>query len=256
MDEGSPRIKLGRAYKHLGDLEEEVAALREKDPNRIKREVDTERREHRYRVEIIHPIPPEWGAIVGDFVSNLRSSLDHLVYVLPRTVAMWDESKTAFPIFTIKSAGDRNSATYDRRAANMLQNVIPEAEQIIERLQPYHRKRRPDYHPLAVLHDLWNADKHRALHVVNAHSTNTQSAIKISYGGTVRHHRGRIHHGDVIARYRLGRDPRSKIEGKDDFEIHPVLEHPGLVQGGRLLPALHHLYEFVSEQVFPPLEAL
>lgn len=40
------------------------------------------------------------------------------------------------------------------------------ANRLVEKLQPYHRVDDPTVHPLAVLKDLSNIDKHRQLHVI------------------------------------------------------------------------------------------
>lgn len=51
--------------------------------------------------------------------------------------------------------------------------VTPAALAAIDDLQPYQRQDAAA-HPLHVLTELWNIDKHRHLHLTTLHSTNTQ----------------------------------------------------------------------------------
>ncbi|MEP6815737.1 MAG: hypothetical protein ABI873_09325 [Marmoricola sp.] len=59
--------------------------------------------------------------------------------------------------------------------------MTPAALTVIEDLQPYQAKD-PAAHPLHVLTELWNIDKHRHLHLATLHSTNTQGFLSAPDG--------------------------------------------------------------------------
>jgi hypothetical protein len=123
--------------------------------------------------------PPviEWGGLIGEIVHPLRSSLDHLIWAL--TI---DHSRTppipltpnwrhvAFPVFASEHDGDHCYAPLRRDgtprdgggARNMLWGVHPSVEAIIKRLQPFScGDEFASLHPLSLLDELWNIDKHR-----------------------------------------------------------------------------------------------
>jgi hypothetical protein len=116
--------------------------------------------------------PPSlyWGPIIGDFVHNIRSALDHLVFALaaarkgppPELVKGTKWERLSFPIRLDDTEWnsircDRLWALSDRQAA------------AIYDLQPFTTgQNAPEREPLAMLEELWNIDKHRHLHLINA----------------------------------------------------------------------------------------
>jgi hypothetical protein len=126
--------------------------------------------------------PLEWATIVGDVVSNLRSSLDHLVYELSFLGTRGHPGNgTSFPCSLRKR--DWNSKTTQQVK---LEGVLPHHKKILYRAQPCFR-RHDDAgtesfslryrHPLQVLQDLWNDDKHRMLQPVVTCTTNMDIRI-------------------------------------------------------------------------------
>lgn len=112
--------------------------------------------------------PPreEWGAIIGDVVHNLRSALDHLAWELtkwhqgaePSPPIPQDWKNIGFPIFKEDNPDSR------RKISAMLWGVDPVLMPGFERLQPF-TVAEPESHLLWLLHDLWNTDKHRHVHI-------------------------------------------------------------------------------------------
>ena len=105
------------------------------------------------------PTPHEWGAVIGDCLHNMRSALDHLVYALAGPAA--SSVRTEFPIFI-----DRDK--FRSSEPRVLRGVAEAALTIIKWVQPYRWGLRASAHPLWVLHELNNIDKHRLLHVTGA----------------------------------------------------------------------------------------
>lgn len=154
----SVRAKLARAQEHILEVD---AALSGVDPRT------------RYIVTRSRRLPPEAHIIdmgdklpedptrvpllVGEALQNLRSALDHLVGELERRNGVDRDSQFEFPIFW-------DAARYKKESPKKVRGVPAAALAVIENSQPYHRPA-PSYkdHPLWILHDLNNADKHRVL---------------------------------------------------------------------------------------------
>lgn len=98
--------------------------------------------------------------LLGDFVCNLRSSLDQLAWCLAhldRTRKFTDreEMQIHFPIFKV-----RDKTYCDRRSL-----FPPAVADIIDTLQPYLRGNAFRDDPLWQLNELWTLDKHRTIPV-------------------------------------------------------------------------------------------
>jgi hypothetical protein len=119
--------------------------------------------------------PPSelWGPIIGDAVHDLRSALDQLVWALsvahqanpppPDPIPRGNPwRQIAFPICL-------NESAWVSAVQNQLWAIDPALAAGIKTLQPFETgKLAPEREPLAVLQELWNIDKHRHLHLVNA----------------------------------------------------------------------------------------
>lgn len=97
--------------------------------------------------------PARWGALVGDVIHNLRSSLDVLVYQLVEDNEPAKLSKsTAFPI--------ANSAPeYKAKAGRATDGLHPDARAVLDELSPY----AGGNDALYLLHQLDVEDKHHLL---------------------------------------------------------------------------------------------
>ncbi|MFI7192524.1 hypothetical protein ACIBQ0_22540 [Nocardia nova] len=157
----SARLKLKRAHTHLIDLNEQVRAFRRDDPYDFSPEVgrpDPKTREVPFRLVVkkATDVPEDWATVVGDILTNLRAALDHSVYEHIHRVRpglRYDEVQ--FPIVDDR-AGMANKR---KRFSRPVYIVVNDA-------QPY-RAAQPQWHPLAILRDLVNADKHRSVLVTN-----------------------------------------------------------------------------------------
>jgi hypothetical protein len=163
-------MKLKRAYLHLNELQQSMKAFVQSNP--YKSWVDPMKPEPPYVESFIVRVkeekrPPreEWGAVIGDVVHNLRSSLDHLIWELtkdfqggvppsPLPKKKWREIE--FPVQRVENRGKFDQALW---------GIDPRLKASIEDLQP-HKAAEPESEPLWILHDLWNIDKHRHVHLV------------------------------------------------------------------------------------------
>jgi hypothetical protein len=95
----SPIRKLDRAATHFEALHDEVATyVKDGTPFDLQAKIDNQR--SLLSVEVIGGIPPPEQAslIVGDFVQNLRASLDHVVCAAAEVNGNTSTMSNAFPI--------------------------------------------------------------------------------------------------------------------------------------------------------------
>jgi hypothetical protein len=166
----SVRLKVLRTEEHLRELESEIGQWASRHPNAIVGKFEPETSDYVFRFRVFEPTHDRWGLLIGDSVHNARSALDHLACRLVELNGKTANRATQFPIFTTCSdfvrVGKRMVAKLDRRHLDM-----------IEQLQPYHAgdnlpevagAHRIAQHPLTILNDLSNADKHRVFNTTFA----------------------------------------------------------------------------------------
>lgn len=163
----STYAKLDRASKHLHDLKKLVAEYSITEPegltSRFEARVPEEGNQPgvAVRVDLREEPDPQIPLVAGDVIQNTRSSLDHLINAVVIRNGQSPSHRTQFPIHVDRlgpKAGVRDIAI-EARASKL-------ANSLVEKLQPYHRVDDPTVHPLALLQDLSNIDKHRQLHVI------------------------------------------------------------------------------------------
>lgn len=157
--------KLRRANAHLEVINDEIGKFNASDPYHFFTEYDEVRQQMVARAKaVIHPDEELWATVIGDCVHNFRSALDHLAHPLltlagetPKT----GRGGTAFPIYDTcvgPKGGPRTPAITGESGA-----VGGPVLAFVKGVQPYERVDDPDQHPLWVLSELDNMDKHRAL---------------------------------------------------------------------------------------------
>jgi hypothetical protein len=151
----NPNLKTRRAKEHLDALKREVDAFVESKPYTVSTQDDFDAGKHIITLDF-QPAPI-WpiGAIAGDFISCLRSSLDHLVYGLIVANSGKRSNTSYFPI--IGEFTDETLSTID----NATRGMLPEAVSIVKLYQPYHHGNAYESTHLWRLNKLWNIDKHR-----------------------------------------------------------------------------------------------
>lgn len=150
--------KLDRADRHLEELAMKVRMFYDEHDFGFTGVHDAKRGVYTVYPCIPAEPPMEWGAIVGDFVHNLRSALDLLMWQLVLARGGKPSRRTQFPIF-------ERRADYRLRGRLMIAGVARGDRGMIECLQPFREMRRPlaGAHPLAQLARLANADKHQEM---------------------------------------------------------------------------------------------
>lgn len=179
----SVRLKINRAQDHLDALNMKVDALERRQPYRFRTSSNLDRTRHEVRAVVQEEFPATWGLDVGDFVHNLRSALDHLVWSLVLSHGATPTNRTEFPIFL-------EEADYRRGAVQKIAGLPADVMSEFEALQPY---RCPVADIEAALQPLWLVqqmdivDKHRLLHLVRCIADSTElTTPDVFPGGTMK----------------------------------------------------------------------
>ncbi|GEM_PF-1319005 len=170
--------KLKRADEHLDALYAQITAFVDDQPYGMFPDFDPHAGEHLLRVDVRRQTPIEWSVLVGDFLHNARSALDHLTWQLVRygPKGLPDKEGTRrqvrFPIAL--TDGDFDGMV-------VLQYLGEEVVRALRDIQPYTRgdRAKARFHPLATLDGLWNTDKHRLLHTSTATTGDESPEITI-----------------------------------------------------------------------------
>jgi hypothetical protein len=176
------RFKLTRAQEHADALHAQVEAYFEQVPKpyETRMDLDQETGEFAMWITVREEPNPHWGVVIGDFLHNVRSALDHLMAALVTAEGNPVTHRTQFPIFTERMA-------FEARAAPMMDGASAAARAVIEELQPF-QVSHPDEHPLEILRRLSNTDKHRLLFAVIALPKEVESTITKAVGTQVEIH--------------------------------------------------------------------
>lgn len=129
---------------------------------------------------------PILSVIAGDYIHNLRSALDYVVTALVDASQEDLVQKHQFPIYFEQERYRRAVGTASKaRSGGPLQRVR-HGLSLIEKFQPYHSKPDPYFHPLAQLHRLSNADKHRHLiGMASFHAEDDPPSFEVIHHGVV-----------------------------------------------------------------------
>jgi hypothetical protein len=152
-------VKIARADTHFKTVEGEVRRVVGHNAYRTPAHHNAECTKYRFVVEGLHPLRDDLSAIVGDFLHNLRSALDHRAHGIVECGGGKAGQATIFPL-RLKKPG----------APLMIRGEpdFPAPQEVVD-LQPYTRRKdaaqdlAPPKKPLAILNELNLADKHRRL---------------------------------------------------------------------------------------------
>jgi hypothetical protein len=222
--------KFYRAEEHLQTLKAEIPAYVERKPYRIDQEDDLELGWRAFRFYLLEPIPPRWSDILGDFSNNSRSALNFLANELVVLNGRTPTGSTEFPIFADPanfSALDKKGQPARGSGLAKLEGASAAAIKAIEEIQPYNQRRKdPEQHPLWILHEVSNTDKHRNPLVIatgflegswGIGTPGTNAYIEkatLSWSGTERI--SPLENGAKIARYQFA----GKVHGQLGMQFH------------------------------------
>lgn len=161
-------LKVKRAQKHMVDINREALRYASGHPYEFTRVQypDTERKVG-YRIRITEQPDPMTTLMLGDFIHNLRSALDYIIFVcVPRQ----RQKSASFPILSADIFAKDSSGTFvindtegREHFETAIQGLCPKARALVVSLQPYHRGPKTYLSILGIISRLENADKHRQL---------------------------------------------------------------------------------------------
>jgi len=153
--------KLERARDHLIDLKRRADAFFKTNPARIEGQYNADRSEFSFYFRVDHEPPEYMSLIIGDVLTNLAASLDHVIYEIAAKTTSRPE-KTGFPIWI-------DAKVFKSDAGTKLKGLPKGVWDAVQKFQPYVATAKdPKQDPLWTLKTFNNWDKHQAVHVVVA----------------------------------------------------------------------------------------
>lgn len=157
--------RLGRAEEHLETIKRELLSYYDDGRCVITGEYKPDEGRRKGTIENAQVAIPEidthLNTLIGEFLHNLRSGLDHLAWQLVLNTKKTPTSDTKFPILGTAPTPNKKG---ERKPPTIYGGVSDAAQTLIGASQPYQWGDRYAEHSLFLLHRLWNIDKHR--HVI------------------------------------------------------------------------------------------
>ena len=172
-------MKLDRAEEHFSALQNAVVEYIKVCPSKIHCELDMSTGTW-YVFDKLPQPSLTIAVLAGDFIHNLRSSLDHLAGELVRRSGGTPGLDTHFPILKVRpTANAAGTSSPPHVAGGVSDAVLVE----LDRIQPYQFGDAYEGHPLWILNRLWNTDKHSLLLTGPVWLTNSYVAQDAISGG-------------------------------------------------------------------------
>jgi len=254
----SVEAKIERAKQHFNQVQGAIDVWKSERHFEGFYERSEDGRTHYLKAKLTGSMPPveEWALLIGDGITNLRDSLDHLIYQASNP----DLNNPAHPKAAFVIA--RKSTSFRNEAKEKLAGISEATRAVIETLQPHNRPHRfvaPSL--LKVINDFAVTNKHMLLLPVFAMPSKFKAAIvtEAPVTGRVTILRANIEDGSVIFAYETER-PESGVSFRVeeiDLDIGLVHESPSTVPAhisGRsptrlLIPALIQEVETVIDAI-------
>ena len=250
--------RLDRADENISHLKKTLIDSRDENPQVFSTHFDPTTGDFSYQAKRVKNPGLRVAVLAGEILFLLRSSLDHVIaqWLIPRTPANEIDdvlSRSGFPIFDDSRGWSSFDWTKIPRATHELRTAITKC-------QPCNRTDglSPSDHPLAVLADMNNTDKHRLLliTVVKA-SVTTVIGPKfrgktnlIFNGGIVPGSSNVVGHVDaplITGRVDLASGGEMDVDFQGSTEI--AFKQVGTRQGEPIIPTLENLAKFVRELI-------
>jgi hypothetical protein len=230
-------LKLERAEEHLDTLDARIGEYLVGKPYTSIREYDPQHDTRPAGIRITKQPPTSLALVIGDYLHNLRSGLDHLAWQLVIASGGQPSTRTEFPIY-------KDSAVYQRGTGGVViyPFLAPDVGTFIESLQPYHRGEDAVLHPLWVLHELSNIDKHRTLHIASMWISRGERFTLGQRAGT-----------DEIVFFFRGNPGQSEMDVEIQSALSITLTEPTHFMSMPVVGLLQQSLRFVRETIIPGL---
>src|SRR5271154_1712016 len=154
--------RIGRAEEHLEAIK--CGLLRHYKADKYRLSGEYQRRLDKRTGDIVTDpttfpeIDPRLNTLIGEYLHDLRSGLDHLAWQLVLKNKGTPTENTCFPIKGTDPGPDKKGRP---RTPGVSGGVSVPARTLIRSAQPYKWGPRYIEHPFWLLQQLWNIDKHR-----------------------------------------------------------------------------------------------
>lgn len=228
------RERLLWAQKHIALLNKEIAAFVESGAYSIAVEFqeDPPRYEAKAMLKEQRAFDRTLSLVLGDIVHNLRSILDHLAWVLVLVSGNNPSDthpRTQFPLYT-----DRLTDKGTLRDVTIHPGINDQARAIVEWAQPYTRSDDPTRHPLSILNELSNIDKHRWVQLTAGKFAMARVTLRRKSDGLVLVQQERTETVDfytTVATFpAIGMPPPNEVEVDSDFTPLVTLDMPSKLE--------------------------
>ena len=172
-----PQLKLATAHAKIDELKtvlNEFTNDIKSDGFTADTDPDTRELVLKFRVSKSTASDPNWSIAISEIAHLLRSCLDNLAWQLALLNTSTPFPNTEYPIFLYRRSKTGSSYIPNAigkktsgRTIGKLQSIRPKHRAMMERTQPYYGRKRRTQHPLWILHEMNNADKHRDIHFTN-----------------------------------------------------------------------------------------
>jgi hypothetical protein len=223
------RLKLQRADERLDALHRQLNRWGKRHPILIVNKLDFQSGWYTSYIRKAEPLPARFAIPVGESLYHGRSVLDHLVWALVEAKGKTPRKHHEFPI--LREVSGRRKREWKKTAFirtsgdGKLAGIDRDAIALIERLQPYNRRKNVANYVLTVLHEMAREDRHHALHIARimlADPRNlVESSIRVPKGVTVTAFEPLFKAGDSLkadtklARFRVSRYRREAEMGME-----------------------------------------
>ncbi|MCO4273828.1 hypothetical protein NG701_05185 [Pseudarthrobacter sp. HLT3-5] len=243
------RAKIDRAKEHLLQLDDELHMYLDLDPIALVRQIQPDGETSVMAVQVTSQPPVSLSVLVGEIAHQLRSAVDHIACGLVLAAGNTPTRRTSFPVCKTRPI---------RLAVDG--GVSSEALTRVDDVQPYQQSE-PTAHPLYVLNELWNVDKHRNLHLTALMLKDTHAFLSSPNGSSLVG--GQFQTGVVGDDCIIGAFGFANGEINPDLEITAMgLSFVALDESGPwpndypVQSLLENLYDYVSTDLVPKFEPL
>lgn len=245
------RLRMNRTKEHLDAIGNITEPYQERNAHRLTYHPKDNGAKHVVRLHILETLDdPGLPLLIGDFLHNARSTIDNLLWRIAELQGT-PSKQTLFPIFTTHSEWIAGAGPH-------VKGVSVRAQALVRSLQPYRDGNDAADHPLWLLKQLSNWDKHRGLAVVGA------GTFASGYGfigewddpnrAQVFLEPGPVKDGAKIATV-VPPVPTPKVDMNLTAHIAAIFEE-GPFPNRLVIHALRRICRYVDETVIPTLDPL
>ncbi len=245
--------KRNRAYEHIEALKGEVESFFKGTPYVIETIFEDDGRKLVNKVRLVRRPSEKFGVMIGDAVFNLRSSLDHLAWALSDKPTKENvANQIMFPIYPTRKK-------YREAIPRRLHGVTKVAQAEMEKFQPFKRKytlwtgqkiHRFSPHPLAVLNELCNTDKHRLIYAAGLSLVHARGTASVKATSHWVRKLGPFPDGAKILEWGF---PTANVQMETAFSFDLTVRLRKLRATIVIVPWLMSIEQFIREEVIPSL---